>query len=281
MGAVNLLCLPVAATLGSEQGQLIEDAVNFCEVRHAFLVVDPPVGPAGASAPAMTSWCAGGDGPPASSHAAVYWPRLLVPDASAPGLLREIGPSGTVAGIMARIDAGGGVWRAPAGTGAAIQGAEVAVSVKNSDIGELSRASINAVRSLPVVGDVVWGARTLVPADSEDNTWKYVPVRRTAVFLEVSLLDGLQHAVFEPNDQRLWSQVRLTVGSFLHDLYRRQAFQGATPSDAYFVQCGHDTMTQTDIDQGLLNVIVGFAPLKPAEFVVLRIRVRTAQQQPE
>jgi len=123
---------------------------------------------------------------------------------------------------------------------------------------------------------VVWGARTVRGADSLADDYKYVPVRRLALYLEESLYRGTQWVVFEPNDEPLWGQIRMSVGAFLQDLFRKGAFQGATPRDAYFVKCDAETTTQYDIDRGIVNIQVGFAPLKPAEFVLISIQQKTA-----
>ena len=147
----------------------------------------------------------------------------------------------------------------------------------NAEIGLLNPRGVNCLRSLPVHGPVAWGARTLAGDDRTGSEFKYIPVRRTALFIEESLSRGIQWAVFEPNDEALWAQLRLHVGAFLHSLFRAGAFQGTTPREAYFVKCDSTTTTQSDIDAGLVNVIVGFAPLKPAEFVVLKFRQRAGQ----
>ena len=179
-------------------------------------------------------------------------------------------PSGFVAGIYAKTDAQRGVWKAPAGTSAAVAGS-TGLTVNYTDVeqGTLNPDpyNINLIRQFPAAGRVVWGARTI----TNDAGWRYVPVRRTAIFLRVSIYNGIQWAVFEPNDEPLWSQLRLNIRSFMMGLFRRGAFQGATPSQAFFVKCDGETTTQDDIDQGIVNVLVGFAPLKPAEFVVVKI----------
>ena len=126
--------------------------------------------------------------------------------------------------------------------------------------------------SFPVNGRVVWGARTLRGADQLADEYKYVPVRRTALFIEESLYRGTQWVVFEPNDEPLWAQIRLNVGAFMQGLFRQGAFQGRTPREAYFVKCDKETTTQADINLGIVNIVVGFAPLKPAEFVVIKIQ---------
>jgi phage tail sheath protein FI len=273
----NILCLPSASALGAQLDDMIDAAATFCETQHAFLLVDTPVGADSASASAVGSWFAGTDAPTASRNAAIYWPRLVLSDPLANGAAREVGASGTVAGIYARTDATRGVWKAPAGIEATVRGADLGVAVNEGDSATLNPVGVNALRTFPVVGTVVWGARTLFGADIRASEWKYVPVRRTALFIEQSLLAGLKWVVFEPNDEPLWAQIRLNVGAFMQDLFRKGAFQGVTPRDAYFVRCDKNTTTQSDIDKGIVNILVGFAPLKPAEFVVIQIQQMAGQ----
>jgi hypothetical protein len=170
------------------------------------------------------------------------------------------------------------VWKAPAGTDASLNGtAALQVNLTDAENGLLNPLGINSLRSLPIYGNVVWGARTLRGADAAADEYKYVPVRRTALFIEESLYRGLTWVVFEPNDEPLWSQIRLNVGAFMHNLFRQGAFQGKTPREAYLVKCDAETTTQNDINLGIVNVIVGFAPLKPAEFVVIKLQQMTGQ----
>jgi len=136
----------------------------------------------------------------------------------------------------------------------------------------LNPLGINCLRTFPVYGTVVWGARTIDGNDQRGSEWKYVPVRRMALFLEESLYRGTQWVVFEPNDEPLWAQIRLNIGAFLQGLFRQGAFQGKSAKEAYFVKCDRETTTQADINLGIVNILVGFAPLKPAEFVVLKIQ---------
>ena len=143
--------------------------------------------------------------------------------------------------------------------------------------GILNPLAINCIRSFPVYGIVNWGARTLMGADQLSDDYKYVPVRRLALFVEESLFRGTQWVVFEPNDEPLWSQIRLNVGSFMRGLFQQGAFQGSTPASAYFVKCDSDTTTQADINLGVVNILVGFAPLKPAEFVIIQIEQLAGQ----
>jgi phage tail sheath protein FI len=171
------------------------------------------------------------------------------------------------------------VWKAPAGTQATLNGVQSLVyKMTDAENGELNPLGVNCFRTFPIYGSILWGARTLVGADADANQWKYVPVRRTALFLEQSLYQGTQWVVFEPNDEPLWASIRLNVGSFMQNLFLQGAFQGSTPAAAYFVKCDSETTTQTDIDLGIVNILVGFAPLKPAEFVVIQIQQMAGAQ---
>lgn len=274
----NLLCLPSIGSLGADYDDLADEAATFCKDSFAFLVLDPLLGATTDTAAEMLAWFADAStAPTPSEYGAIYWPRLTIADPLARSAPRDLGPCGAVAGIFARTDATRGVWKAPAGIEASLAGADLAVTVNESDSARLNPVGVNVLRTFPVVGHVVWGARTLVGADVLANQWKYVPVRRTALFIEQSLNAGLKWVVFEPNDEPLWSQIRLNVGSFMQDLFRKSAFQGTTPREAYFVRCDRNTTTQSDIDRGIVNIFVGFAPLKPAEFVVIHIQQTAGQ----
>ncbi len=171
-----------------------------------------------------------------------------------------------------------GVWKAPGGTDATINGIQgLAVELNDNANGRLNPIGINCLRTFPVYGRVVWGARTLRGADQLADEYKYLPVRRTALYIEESLYRGLKWVVFEPNDEPLWAQIRLNVGAFMHNLFRQGAFQGTTPRDAYLVKCDKETTTQNDVNLGIVNVVVGFAPLKPAEFVIVKIQQLAGQ----
>lgn len=212
---------------------------------------------------------------PKNSYGAIYvpWVRMLDPTGqSAEPLL--VPPSGFVAGLYARTDARVGVWKAPAGTGVALGGG-VGLAVQFTDVqqGNLNPININVIRQFAASGIVLWGARTI----TADPEWTYIPVRRMAIFLRVSIYRGIQWAVFEPNDEDLWASLRLNINSFMMNLFRQGAFQGATPSQAFFVKCDNETTTQDDINLGIVNVLVGFAPLKPAEFVVVKISQKVGQ----
>ena len=172
------------------------------------------------------------------------------------------------------------MWKAPAGLEATHNGLSgQSVPLTDSENGELNPLGLNCLRNFPAAGNIVWGARTLRGDDRLASEWKYIPIRRLALFIEETLFRGTQWVVFEPNDEPLWAQIRLNVGAFMHSLFIDGAFQGATPREAYFVKCSHETTTQTDIDNGIVNVEVGFAPLKPAEFVVIKIQQIALQAQ--
>jgi phage tail sheath protein FI len=275
----NILCIPPFAADGADVAPTVFDwGAALCEKRRAILLVDPPS--------AWTTVQAAVDGfrDPVdelggrSSYAAAYFPRVRQPNPLRDDALEEFVPCGVVAGVMARTDAERGVWKAPAGLAADLRGVpDLSVNLTDDENGELNPLGVNCLRSMPAAGRVVWGARTLKGADSLASEWKYVPVRRTALFIEESLYRGTRWAVFEPNDEPLWGQLRLNVGSFMHQLFRQGAFQGRSPKDAYFVKCDAATTTQADRDLGVVNLLVGFAPLKPAEFVVIRLQQLAGQ----
>ena len=213
-----------------------------------------------------------------NGYGALYFPWINARDQIAKGRNRKIPlpPSGFIAGICARIDNVRGVWKAPAGTEAGVSGHQgLTASLTDMDQGVINLAGVNALRTFPGYGTVVWGSRTV----SHDIAWRYVPVRRMANFLKSSIYDGIQWAVFEPNDGPLWDALRLTIGGFMMDLFRQRALQGSTPEEAFFVKCDNETTTETDQQNGIVNIQVGFAPLKPAEFVVVRLSQKVAQQQ--
>lgn len=212
-----------------------------------------------------------------NSYGAVYFPWLQMLDPTGQSSEPILAPpSGYVAGMYAQIDAKRGVWKAPAGTEAVLGGAvglgTVVTDVQQGIINKHPK-SVCVIRKFPGSGIVLWGARTL----SSDPEYKYIPVRRMAIMLRVSIYRGIQWAVFEPNDEELWGQLRLNIGSFMMTLFRQGAFQGSKPSQAFFVKCDSETTTQADIDLGIVNVLVGFAPLKPAEFVVVKISQKAGE----
>ena len=272
----NLLSMPDAGELPDDPKRkaAYSDAEKFCIDRRAFLIADIPQDVD--TKTEMQAWMTSvGSG--LGKNAAVYFPRLRIPDRSSGDRPENVAASGTIAGIYARTDASHGVWKAPAGTEASLRGASIVTRLDDPTTGELNTIGVNALRSFPVVGDVVWGARTLDGADQRASEWKYIPVRRTALFIEGSLYQGLEWAVFEPSGEPLWAQIRLSVGAFMNGLYRQGAFQGATAKEAYLVKCDSETTTRNDIANGVVNVLVGFAPLKPAEFVILQIRQMAGQ----
>jgi hypothetical protein len=217
---------------------------------------------------------------PKTEYGAVYYPWIKIADPLKNGKLRKTAPCGTVAGLFARIDGSRGVWKAPAGTEATLAGVQaVDYLLTDPENGALNPLGVNCVRIFPVYGAVAWGARTLRGADQMTSEYKYVPVRRLALYLEESLYRGLKWVVFEPNDEPLWAQIRLNVGAFMQNLFRQGAFQGKTPQEAYFVKCDNETTTQNDINLGIVNIVVGFAPLKPAEFVIIKIQQKAGQIQ--
>ena len=261
---LNIICVP-----GLTEPATIASLQLCARQRRAFLLVDCDENDTVAAVAGTLAGKTGADAP----NSAFYFPWVLSPDPLQGGALRAFPPSGFVAGNFARTDASRGVWKAPAGTEASLTGATgLAIAMSDAENGQLNPHAINCLRTLPVFGNVVWGARTLHGDNDRGSEWKYVPVRRMALFLEESLYRGTQWVVFEPNDEPLWAQIGLNIGAFMQGLFRQGAFQGTTPRQAYFVKCDSETTTQADIDLGIVNIFVGFAPLKPAEFVVLKIQ---------
>jgi phage tail sheath protein FI len=282
----NLLCIPDATRANASDPTALDPNVNsnaiysaaiaLCDQRRAFLLIDSP--PNVNTVAGAVDWKSG-QLAVVDPNGAAFFPRLRLPDPLNKYQLRTYAPCGVVAGVYATTDGSRGVWKAPAGTAATLNGVQSMVyKLSDPENGVLNPLGLNCFRNFPVYGSVLWGARTLVGADAMTNQWKYVPVRRTALYIEESLYRGTQWVVFEPNDEPLWASIRLNVGAFMQNMFLKGAFQGSTPTQAYFVKCDSETTTQDDIDNGVVNILVGFAPLKPAEFVVIQIEQITAQQ---
>jgi phage tail sheath protein FI len=269
----NLLCLPATANLPDLNAAAVASkAETLCTNRRAFFLFDVPQAGNRDKVDTIMTYL-NGNATLRSKNAALYFPRIDIPDPLNGFRLRATPPSGTIAGLYARIDGTRGVWKAPAGTEATLTNVQkLEYKLTDPENGVLNPLGINCLRNFPIYGPVCWGARTLNGADQMADDYKYIPVRRLALFNEESLYRGTQWVVFEPNDEPLWAQIRLNVGAFMHNLFRQGAFQGQTPQDAYFVKCDKQTTTQNDINLGIVNIIVGFAPLKPAEFVVIQIQ---------
>lgn len=267
----NLLVIPPPTRGADTDPSVWIQAMKYCKDRRAMLLVDAPAAWTSTDDVTDNLGSLGVQGSDAT-NAAMYWPQLRVADPLREYRLEHFPPGGAVAGLMARTDAQLGVWRAPAGVDASLTGARaLSASVTDAEQGRINPLGVNVVRAFPVIGAVSWGARTLRGADVLADQWKYVPVRRLALMIEESLYRGTQWAVFGANDEPLWAQLRLNIGTFMSNLFRQGAFQGTSPRDAYSVKCDAETTTQADIDRGIVNVLVGFRPLKPAEFVVLKI----------
>jgi phage tail sheath protein FI len=261
--AFNLICVP-----GLADATAIALLQAQAAARRAFLIADCDrtaiAATVAASLAAMTGRHAG--------NSALYFPWVLASDPLQQGAPRAFPPSGFVAGAYARTDAARGVWKSPAGTDVNLVGAkDLTARPTDLETTSLNAQGISCLRKFPGAGPVVWGARTLAGGDRQASEWKYVPVRRTALFIEQSLYDGTKWAVFEPNGEPLWTRLRAGVNGFMDGLFRQGAFAGNTPAQAYFVKCDRDTTTQDDIDRGIVNIVLGFAPLRPAEFVVVTI----------
>jgi phage tail sheath protein FI len=265
----NLLALP-----GETDPGMIAELQAYCAGRRTFLIVD--------SAPGST-FATLQNGPDSlmtganAINAAFYFPWLNALDAQQ-NITRPFPPSGFVAGLYAATDSSRGVWRSPAGLRANLTGQSGPVlGLTDPQIGVLSSHAVNCIRHIAQFGDVVWGDRTLAGSDQAASDWKYVSVRRLALYIESSLYDGTRWAVFEPNNAQLWAQLHSSVGAFMQTLFVQGAFQGTTPPQAYFVKCDASNNPQASIDQGVVNILVGFAPVKPAEFILIQIQQMAGQ----
>ncbi|MEQ6917424.1 phage tail sheath subtilisin-like domain-containing protein [Halomonas aquatica] len=281
---VSIVCLPDEHLADDGTGNAVVDAAiaHAESMRNRMVIVDPPPGHALTTSAEVNALKL-----PTSSYGVLYYPWVEVanpfftpePVPGSPRMPRtlRVPPCGFAAGIWARMDVRRGVWKAPAGAEADLLGvAGLEQQVENGHQAQLNPLGVNCLRSLPSFGEVIWGARTL--ATRAKPQWRYLPVRRTTIFIEQSLYNGIQWSVFEPNTQRLWSSLRLNIEVFMNNLFRAGAFQGGTAKEAYFVRCGlGDTMTQVDIDRGQVVVQVGFAPLKPAEFVLIRLQQKVGK----
>ena len=260
----NLLVLP-----GHTAPAILAAAADYCRTRRAFFIADPPekiVTPAAMVAFVRSSKFR------RSPNAAIYFPWTTVSDPLNNGHPRPLPPGGTIAGLIARTDATRGVWKSPAGPDASLIGVKsLAFLLNDDDSDPLNAAGVNCLRTFRTFGLVAWGARTLEGTDELASEWKYVAVRRLGLFIEESIARGTQWAVFEPNAETLWARLRMVIGDFLVKLHRDGALQGATAKQAFIVKCGVDTMTAADIAAGVINIEIGFAPLRPGEFVVIRI----------
>ena len=273
----NLLAVP-----GVADNAIWSAAVAFCEDKQAFLIMDPPRQDSADGSdglPKIEDDMLAGTLVPISTNGAFYFPYLKSQD-TLTGLTRELPPSGYVAGIFARTDLNRGVWKAPAGLETTVLNTTGVVErgrMTDKRQGILNPLGVNCLRTFPGVGTVVFGARTLATQTVEQ--YRYVPVRRMALFLEQTLLRNLNWVVFEPNDEPLWVAIRTSIENFMLSLFNQGAFQGETPSQAFQVKCDSSTTTQTDIDNGIVNIVVAFRPLKPAEFVIIKIAQLAGQVQ--
>jgi hypothetical protein len=273
----NLLCIPSFRLDDSPETSLdglikmYDKAHELCEKKRAFLLVDPLVKWTDTNK-VITDFYNNTFPMPRNENMGIFYPRIICPDKENEDRPRNFPPCGVIAGVIARTDTEHGVWKAPAGLEATLKGVVgLTVNLTDEENENLNKIGINCLRRL-FGGFVVWGSRTLKEENRFPDEWKYIPIRRTALFIEESLYRGTQWVIFEPNNEKLWVQIRLNVSTFMQDLFLKGTFQGTDPKKAYFVKCDSETTTQTDINNGIVNIIVGFAPLKPAEFVIIKIQ---------
>jgi Bacteriophage tail sheath protein len=280
----NLLAIP-----GISDPAVTSEAVAFCERKRAFYIMDAPrpQTSTGWDVNSLVTTLAGGGtpspAPPVSINAAVYYPWLLTSD-PVTGAQISVPPSGFVAGIYGMEDNSPGVWKSPAGIETTLTGTtgpDPLGIMTDPQQGVLNSYAVDCLRQFPGIGTVVFGARTTAGADANtaQQQWKYVAVRRTALFLEQTLYANLTWAVFQPNAAPLWAALTQEVNAFMLGLFRQGAFAGTKPADSFIVQCDSTTTTPQDVANGVVNILVGFAPLVPAEFVVVQIAQLAGQAQ--
>ncbi len=261
----NLLLVPGVADFS-----IVSAALSFAERKRAFAILDPPAQAPAFGSGSIDTWMSSY---PESQNGAMYFPYLLSTDPVTTDLI-AMPPSGYVAGIFSTTDTTRGVWKAPAGIGTPLldtTGPVASGAMNDMQQGVLNNASVNCLRTFNSVGTVVFGSRTLVAGNEAFAQSKYVPVRRMTLFIEQTLVANLKWVVFEPNDEPLWLAIRSSISAFLLSLFNQQALQGSTPSDAFQVKCDATTTTTQDQANGIVNIVVMVALLKPAEFVVIKI----------
>ena len=253
----SLICCPDEHEVADAASKLIA----FCECRQnvvAILQPEPPIDPA--AVPATSS-----------SYAARYYPWVVVPTADRQATV-TVPPGGHVAGVLARTDTERGVHRSPDGA-RLLDVLDASLAVAPDAAADLVNHGVNVIRHLPDRGTILFGARTA----RLDGEWKYLHVRRLLILIEESIRRGLQWAVFEPNNSATWVNVARVIEDFLAHEWRRGALAGTTADAAFFVRCDRTTMSQADLDAGRFVAIVGVAPLRPAEFVILRFLGQTVK----
>ena len=274
----NLLCIPPYHTSSDTVDidlAVVSAAASYCEKRRAMLLLDAPKQwvDAQAARQGINNLNLDNIGT-RSRNAALFFPRLQQPNPLLGNQLQTFAACGAVAGVFARTDADRGVWKTPAGVDAKLHGvSQLSARITDQENSEFNALGVNCLRMFLTTGAVVWGARTLCGSNELGDDYKYIAVRRTALFIEESLLRGLKWTAFEPNAEPLWAQIRLSVDAFMQSLFQKGAFQPASKRDAYFVRCNAQTTLQTDVNSGVVNMMVGFAPLKPAEFLVLNVQL--------
>ena len=273
----NLLCLPPDSASRDVDSAVLQGALKLCVDRKAILIVDPRNDWSTAtdvlnSNKGLSALGLSGD---ATRNAAVFFPHTKKTNPSGSGqvkIFRAV-PCGAIAGVMARTDETRGIWKSAAGRDAEIRNIQgLSVSLTNRESDELNSLGVNCLRNFPGSLPVVWGARTFCGKNVSAGDYRYIPVRRLALYIEESLNRGLRWTVFESNDESLWTQIRQNVGIFMQNLFMQGAFQGGKAEEAYFVKCDSETTLQADINLGTVNIVIGFAPLKQREFLILRLQ---------
>lgn len=272
LDAFNILLTPETINLPDRQWQIVYRAAfpYLEEYRAMYLPPPPRLNSGQPTTQTLVAWL---NAHTDLHHANVclYVPLIQVRSQVNPSNTVIMDCGSSMAGVYARTDASQAVWKAPAGLDAILRGViKLEETFTPREMTLLTAASLNAIRALKPDTFVAWGARTF----STDLEWKYLPVRRTAMFLESSIRQGLQWIRNEPNGEPLWKGIRQILENFLHGFFRQGAFQGSHARDAFFVKCGRETISTSDQTAGLVKILIGFAPLKPREYIILNIHMQ-------
>lgn len=273
----NLMCIPPDKYGHDIAPEVWQTAARRCYEDQAILLMDAPTGWDSAQAARTGVGSLGISGMPAR-NTALYFPQITHPDRTRQNRLSDYPPGGSVAGVISRVDSVWGPWHAPAGMETTVKGASgLKVTVQDRHMGILGPMGINCLRDIPGVGIVVWGSRSMASLENTNDPERYLNIRRTVLFIQSSLRHSLGWVAFEPVGDALWSKVRLLTENFLYRLFQQGAFSGRTPSESYFVRCDRSTHTEKDMEEGLVNLQIGIAMLRPGDYTICSLELQGGQ----
>ncbi len=267
----NLLCLPDPEHGKGFSVPLLQQVAHFCRLQKAVCILGPhPVWTTPLSVKTQVENLQNELSSDERQSIAQYYPDLIIPDPSDSRKNIRLSPVGAVAGVIARTTIERGVWKAPAGSGAGIEGCRgLAADLPDADAEQLNAIGVNSLKVIPGRGAVIWGGRTLDGSNRYSSEGKYLSIKRLMNFIRQSVEAGTGWTAFEPNSAETWNALRQQTDHFLDSLFRNGAFAGSTPHKSYYVRCGTDTMSEADQEQGLIRLEIGVAPIRPSEFIIL------------